>query len=261
MNLKRRRGRARSGGIMLVLSPFGLVFPLVFFCRPLRPFVKMALAGVALLVLFSCNVARASDVDCSVPPYGDTWGDYHAYVENFGAYVDPAKLLPAICEGKFKTGDRTTYYKLGISPQDFATKGVTDLAIEMLGTMRKLARQVSPSNPEPDIAPGVLYAPYTCSRSANVCDPPTDPAYVFSTMSDCDGYLAMLGNPHGEIYAECLSVSAALPWPLPEISAEQAPAPPVPRAAAPTAAEIQQAEQTREAGRGGHGVNPRQDVT
>jgi hypothetical protein len=154
VNLKKTPRPRSIGGIMLVLRLFGLVFPSVFFCRSLRPFVTMALGGVALLVLLSLNVARASNVDCSVPPYGDTWAVYHSYVENFGAYVDPAKLLPAICEGKFNTGDRTTYYKLGISPRDFATKSVTDLAIETLATMRKLARQVPPSMPQPDIAPG-----------------------------------------------------------------------------------------------------------
>ena len=216
----------------------------------LRRFVAIILFGLTIMALLSrISSARAADEHCNAPPYGDTWGAYHAYIENFGAYVDPAKLLPPICEGKFHEGQRTVYYKLGISPQDFATKSVTDLAVEILVTIRKLARQTSSSVATPDIAPGILYAPYTCSRSAGVCDPPTDPSYVFSTMRDCHHYIAMLGSLKGAIYMECLSISSALPWPLPEISAGQAPMPPARAVSAPTATEIQPAAKIRKSER------------
>jgi hypothetical protein len=59
--------------------------------------------------------------------------------QTFGALVTPARVLSAVCDAKFG-GDRTALYNLGFTDDDIDTRDTADLAVEMLGAIRNIAR-------------------------------------------------------------------------------------------------------------------------
>jgi hypothetical protein len=103
---------------------------------------------VALLSLAWAG-AQAKDMRCDVPPYGDSTDAFRSYVDRtmalvirIGPDIAPTIILPKVCNAKFNGTDRTPFYNLGFTPEDFNTKSVTDLALQWLIALKNFADKI-----------------------------------------------------------------------------------------------------------------------
>lgn len=83
---------------------------------------------------------QASNVRCDAPPYGGTLGGYRSFVKNFGQVVEPTRMLEGVCNAKFNRVGRKTFYGLGITDDQIDNTDTSDLAVVLIGELRKLAR-------------------------------------------------------------------------------------------------------------------------
>lgn len=82
---------------------------------------------------------------CTTPPYGGSVGSFKAFIKNFGPiFDDPTAPLAAICKIKFEGDDRTTLYKLGFTDADIASKDTSDLAAEMVMSVKSVVDRRAP---------------------------------------------------------------------------------------------------------------------
>jgi hypothetical protein len=100
--------------------------------------VRVGMVGMVLAVL-PFIAARAEDSRCKVPPYGGAEAKFRSFAETFGVIVTPAKVLSGVCNAKFG-GDRTMLYNLGFTDSDIDVQDTADLAVEMIGAVRNIAR-------------------------------------------------------------------------------------------------------------------------
>jgi hypothetical protein len=96
------------------------------------------MAGL-VLAMVPFIAAHAEDPRCKAPPYGGSEAGFKSFAQTFGVIVTPAKVLSGVCDAKFG-GDRTVLYNLGFTDADIDTRDTADLAIEMLGAIRNIAR-------------------------------------------------------------------------------------------------------------------------
>jgi hypothetical protein len=94
---------------------------------------------ILVLAVTPFIAARAEDSRCKVPPYGGTEAKFRSFAETFGMLVTPAKVLSGVCNAKFG-GDRTALYNLGFTDADIDTRDTADLAVEVVGAIRNIAR-------------------------------------------------------------------------------------------------------------------------
>lgn len=101
---------------------------------------------VKWLIYGSLLATRAFAQDCTTPPYGDTPQAFKAYVldtmpivTRVGPDLRPSRVLPMLCKAKFDGVGREPLYNLGFTPDDFASKSVTALAIQWLQAIKNLA--------------------------------------------------------------------------------------------------------------------------
>ena len=100
--------------------------------------LKILTAAIALSA--SVSFAVAADPRCSTPPYGGSVATYKAFIKNFGPLLDdPTRMLSGVCDAKFG-GDRTALYNLGFTNADIDTRDTADLAVEVIGAIRNIAR-------------------------------------------------------------------------------------------------------------------------
>lgn len=102
----------------------------------MRRLQRSMLAGLALpaLLALAPGPARASDLKCSAPPYGDAAWNYARLRQRF-ASIDEDKvddLLERLCKAKFHHVGRRQFRKLGITGQEFARESTTQLAARVL---------------------------------------------------------------------------------------------------------------------------------
>jgi hypothetical protein len=98
--------------------------------------------AVALVALGGS--ARAG-VDCSSPPFGDTYSSYSVFVDIFGPNSksklldDPDGMLSGICKAKFENdpGRLRTLHSLGISDAQIRSKTVVDLAGDFISALKR----------------------------------------------------------------------------------------------------------------------------
>jgi hypothetical protein len=100
--------------------------------------VRVGLVGMVLAVL-PFIAARAEDPRCKVPPYGGADAKFRSFAETFGVLVTPAKVLSGVCDAKFG-GDRSGLDNLGFTDADIDTRDTADLAVEVVGAIRNIAR-------------------------------------------------------------------------------------------------------------------------
>jgi hypothetical protein len=135
------------------------------------------LSILAFIVLLT-ESAFANDARCDTPPYGDSDVAFKAYANSFGTLavrIGPAfaasKVLSDVCKAKFGGADRTRFYNLGFTEQDFRTKGVTDLAVQWItalkNTVDKLPDSAFKQAPEEDGSR--IYALFHCVQSQGTC--------------------------------------------------------------------------------------------
>lgn len=102
-----------------------------------------AIMKATMLVLLSLSVApfSAAADRCSVPPYGATLSEFHAFAKSFGTVMPVATFFPAICRAKFEGVDRTALYNAGLTDAQIDQESVGELAVKMITFMYKLAHQ------------------------------------------------------------------------------------------------------------------------
>lgn len=76
---------------------------------------------------------------CKVPPYGGAEAKFRSFAETFGVLVTPSRVLSGVCDAKFG-GDRSGLYNLGFTDADIDTRDTADLAVEVVGAIRNIAR-------------------------------------------------------------------------------------------------------------------------
>jgi hypothetical protein len=96
------------------------------------------MAGL-VLAMVPFIAAHAEDARCKAPPYGGSEAGFKSFAQTFGVIVTPAKVLSGVCDAKFG-GDRAVLYNLGFTDADIDTRDTADLAVEMLGAIRNIAR-------------------------------------------------------------------------------------------------------------------------
>jgi hypothetical protein len=163
----------------------------------------MKIKDSLLLVLFSSawGSAPAHDARCDAPPYGDTpagWSIAQSGLKNIQQLLakHPAlanekitSVIRKACEAKFDGGDRSSFYEVGMTDQDFAIRPPEVLAMQYLGT--KMALQDAKRS---DMN---IYALFMCFSTTNACKlfAPARmslgllmPAQTFTTVADCESY-------------------------------------------------------------------------
>jgi hypothetical protein len=100
--------------------------------------IRVGMTGMVLAML-PFIAAHAEDPRCKAPPYGGTEAGFRSFAQTFGTLVTPARVLSVVCDAKFG-GDRTALYNLGFTDADINALDTADLAVQMLGAIRNIAR-------------------------------------------------------------------------------------------------------------------------
>jgi hypothetical protein len=102
----------------------------------MRPLLRLTASGLLLpaLLAIAATQARADDLKCAAPPYGDAAWSYARLKERFKNIDEDTidDLLAKLCRAKFEHVGRRHFHKLGISDREFAREGTTQLAARIL---------------------------------------------------------------------------------------------------------------------------------
>jgi hypothetical protein len=115
--------------------------------------IKASLMILLLLESLGSSAAQARDERCKAPPYGASIDAYNVFVAE-ARQADKADipsagksppgvldLLASVCEMKYGAENRTEFYRVGFTPQDFDRMSTVMLASEYLGVMKYIAFQ------------------------------------------------------------------------------------------------------------------------
>lgn len=142
---------------------------------------KASLIILLLLQALDSSAAQARDERCNAPPYGASMEAYNAFVaeasqsdraDNPSADKHPLEatdLLANICDMKFGAENRTQFYSVGFTPEDFDRMSTVMLTLEYLGVMKYLAFQ-KVAQGERAITPAVGIQPSSDYQSVRVQD-------------------------------------------------------------------------------------------
>ena len=115
--------------------------------------IKASLMILLLLENLDSSATPARDEHCKAPPYGASIEAYNVFVaetrradkaDTPSAGMPPPgalDLLTNICQMKYGAGDRTEFYRIGFTPEDFDSMSTVMLASEYLGVMKYVAFQ------------------------------------------------------------------------------------------------------------------------
>jgi hypothetical protein len=174
----------------------------------------MARVAVSALILISAfslkeNPGFARDARCDRPPYGDTPEGYSIAqpglknIEKFLAEhpsLANEKMLSVIrkaCEAKFDGGDRSSFYAIGMTDNDFETRPAEVLAMQYLGTKlalddQKQREQLLKNNAESVAKEMNVFALFLCSAGScsvygesHITGPNTTEMVPYRTLSQC----------------------------------------------------------------------------
>jgi hypothetical protein len=163
-------------------------------------------AALLLLSSLSSHNAFAADPRCTAPPYGDSDVAFKAYANSFGTLavrIGPAfaasKVLSDVCKAKFGDADRTRFYNLGFTEQDFRTKGVSDLAVQWITALKNMVDKLPDSafKDAPEEDDSRVYALFLCTQVAQTCQMQGAPRMTvggpmpgtfYRSFADCQSY-------------------------------------------------------------------------